>query len=227
MRELGDPDIAGHSARFFKTGPGEYGEGDRFHGIRVPVTRKLARKYRDAPERTVLALLKSAFHEERLLAVLLLVDRYERADTAGKARVVELYLEHRRWVNNWDIVDSSAHRILGPALSGGDLGLLDELAASESLWDRRIAVIATLDFIREGEFEPTLALSARLLDDPEDLIHKATGWMLREVGKRDVAALRAFLEKHAARMPRTMLRYAIEKLPERERRTWLAASADQ
>lgn len=223
LRAVGDPTIAEHSARFFKTGPGEYGEGDRFHGIRVPVIRKLAKKYRDAPEQTVLALLKSPFHEERLLAVLLLVEHYERADATGKQRIVDLYLEHREWVNNWDIVDSSAHRILGPALRDSDMALLDQLAASESLWDRRIAIISTLSFIRDDEFGPTLHLAARLVNDPEDLIHKATGWMLREVGKRDTDAMRTFLEAHAAAMPRTMLRYAIEKLPERERKVWLSA----
>lgn len=221
MRTLGDPAIAKHSASFFKTGPGEYGEGDRFHGIRVPETRRLARRHRHAPERTVISLLRSAFHEERLLAVLLLVDRYARGDAVEKRHVFDLYLENRHYVNNWDIVDSSAHLIVGPELDTGDTVLLDELAKSESLWDRRMAVLATLHFIRRGEFAATLRLAKALLGDCEDLIHKATGWMLREVGKRDVAVLRRFLEDHSAEMPRTMLRYAIEKLPADERRKWL------
>ena len=221
MRALGDPAIAQHSAGFFKTGPGEYGEGDRFHGIRVPVTRRLARRHRFASERTVMSLLRSAFHEERLLAVLLLVDRYARGDAAEKQRVFDLYVGNRRHVNNWDIVDSSAHSIVGPHLDPGDTALLDELAESEALWDRRIAMIATLHFIRGGEFEPTLRLAEKLLDDREDLIHKATGWMLREVGKRDASTLRRFLAAHCIDMPRTMLRYAIEKLPAEERQEWL------
>ncbi len=223
MRELGDDDIARHSAGFFKTGPGEYGEGDRFLGIRVPVTRKLAHKYRDLPERSVLALVKSPYHEERLLAILILVKQYERSKGADRSRIADVYLLHRAYVNNWDLVDSSAHLILGPELFGKDLSLLDDLVTSESLWDRRIAVMATYHFIRQGEFSTTLDFAERLLEDPEDLIHKCTGWMLREIGKRDAALLREFLGRHAGRMPRTMLRYAIEKLPEKERKDWLAA----
>ncbi len=221
MQALCDPAIAEHSAGFFKTGPGEYGEGDRFHGIRVPVTRRLAKRHRLASERTVISLLRSTFHEERLLAVLLLVDRYARGDAGEKQRVFDLYVANRRHVNNWDIVDSSAHLIVGPQLDAADTALLDELAESDSLWDRRIAMMATLHFIRGGNFRPTLRLAEGLLGDREDLIHKASGWMLREVGKRDVAVLRRFLVEHSTEMPRTMLRYAIEKLPADERRRWL------
>jgi len=222
VRARGNADIARHSAGFFKAGPGEYGEGDRFLGIRVPVTRQLAKQFREAPERSVLALLKSAYHEERLLAVLLLVGRYQRAGREERRHVFDLYLDHRQYVNNWDLVDSSAHLIVGPELEGGDRSLLYELAASESLWDRRIAIIATLHFIRSGDFRDTLKLSRALLDDSEDLIHKASGWMLREAGKRDVSVLRGFLKRHSKSMPRTMLRYAIERLPANERRRWLS-----
>ena len=188
----------------------------------MPVTRQLAKQFRAAPERSVLALLKSPYHEERLLAVLLLVDRYQRADREERRQVFDLYLSHRRYVNNWDLVDSSAHLIVGPELEDGDRSLLYELAGSESLWDRRIAIIATLHFIRNGDFRDTLKLSRTLLNDPEDLIHKASGWMLREAGKRDVSVLRGFLKRHSKSMPRTMLRYAIEKLPAAERRQWLS-----
>ena len=221
LRALGNEDIAAHSARFFKTGKGEYGEGDRFLGIRVPVLRQLVRRFRDAPERVVLAVLRSKYHEERLFAVLLLVEQYRRGDVAAKARIYEQYLANRRYVNNWDIVDSSAHLIIGPQLQEGDRSVLLELAASDVLWDRRIAMMATFHYIREHDFVDALRLARLLLEDDEDLIHKAVGWMLREIGNRDRAAEEAFLEAHYRRMPRTMLRYAIEKFPEQRRRAYL------
>ena len=221
FRALGDAEIAAHSARFFKTGEGEYGAGDKFLGIRVPETRRFARCHRELPPRTVGALLKSKYHEERLLAVLVLVVRYERGDEAERARVFETYLSMRRFVNNWDLVDSSAHKIVGPQLIDGDRSLLYELAASDDLWDRRIAIMSTYHFIREGEFSDTLRIAELLLDDEEDLIHKAVGWMLREVGNRDRKAEETFLRKHYRDMPRTMLRYSIEKFPERTRKAYL------
>ncbi len=224
LHALGDPAIAAHSAGFFKTGKGEYGEGDRFLGIRVPVLRKLARKHRDAGDRATVALLKSRYHEARLLALLMLVDRYERGDEAARAWIFERYLEHRRYVNNWDLVDLSAPKIVGPHLEHGDRSLLDDLARSAVVWDRRIAVMATLAFIRAGDFDDTLKLAALLLDDEHDLIHKATGWMLREIGKRDDAVERAFLEQHYRNMPRTMLRYAIEHLPKARRKAYLSGN---
>ncbi|MDJ0938213.1 MAG: DNA alkylation repair protein [Woeseiaceae bacterium] len=221
FRPLGDAAIAEHSARFFKTGKGEYGEGDRFLGIRVPVTRKIARRFRNTSLRTTLALLKSAYHEERLLAVLMLVDMFERGDEETRARVIDAYLANTRYINNWDIVDSSAHKIVGAWLETRDRAALDVLAASESLWERRIAMMATYHFIRGGDFDDALRIAKQLLDDDEDLIHKVTGWMLREIGNRDRNALEAFLGRHYRDMPRTMLRYAIEKLPERRRRAYL------
>ena len=221
LRALGDEDIAAHSAGFFKTGKGEYGEGDRFFGIRVPILRQQVRRFRDAPERSVLAMLKSKYHEERLFAVLLLVEQYRRGDATARARIYDHYLQNRRYVNNWDIVDSSAHLIVGPQLQDGDRKILFELAASEVLWDRRIAMMATYHYIRQHDFVDALRLAKLLLEDDEDLIHKAVGWMLREVGNRDRVAEEAFLEAHYKRMPRTMLRYAIEKLPERRRRAYL------
>lgn len=221
LRALGNKDIAAHSARFFKTGKGEYGEGDRFLGIRIPIIRKHVRKFRDAPERAVLAMLRSSYHEERLFAALLLVDQFERGDDDDKARIYALYMRNRDYVNNWDIVDSSAHKIAGPWLQDRDRGVLYELVDSESVWDRRIAIIATFHFIRECDFADALKIAARLRDDEHDLIHKAVGWMLREVGNRDRDVEERFLKKHYPKMPRTMLRYAIEKFPEPRRKAYL------
>ncbi len=221
LRDLGDPAIAEHSAGFFKSGKGQYGEGDRFLGVRVPVIRKQVRLFRDAPIRSVITLLRSQYHEERLLAVLLLVEHYRRGDAAMKKRVYDLYLEHRSQVNNWDLVDSSAHLIVGPQLENDDRGLLYQLAASENLWDRRIAIMATFHYIRNEDFEDALKIAELLRDDAHDLIHKAVGWMLREIGKRDRAVEERFLKRHHRKMPRTMLRYAIEKLPEERRKAYL------
>ncbi|MGH7531664.1 MAG: DNA alkylation repair protein [Gemmatimonadales bacterium] len=221
LRGLGSP--ARGVASFFKTGPGEYGEGDRFLGVTVPVIRRLTREYRNAPERTVLSLLRSEWHEARLLALCLLADRHERGDDHERKRVFALYLRHRVRINNWDLVDASAAQIAGPHLRRGNRGLRARLARSPRLWDRRIAVVSTYHDIRLGEFDPTLRLARHLLDDQEDLIHKAVGWMLREVGKRDRRTLERFLATHASRMPRTMLRYAIERFPEPARRRYLRA----
>jgi 3-methyladenine DNA glycosylase AlkD len=222
MRALADPERAQSSQRFFKTGPGEYGEGDRFIGLTVPQQRALARRYRALPLARVLELLHGAFHEHRLTALILLVERYRRADDAGRAGIARAYLAHLRYVDNWDLVDSSAPYILGPHLWPNPGRTLDRLADSGNLWERRVAVLATAHFIARGRFGVTLRLAARLLGDEHDLMHKAIGWMLREVGKRDLGVLCAFLDAHVARMPRTMLRYAIEKLPERARKQWLA-----
>ena len=216
-----NPEIAAHSARFFKAGKGEYGEGDRFHGVRVPVVRSLVRDHRDAPLRSVVALLKSKWHEERLFAVLLMADKYHRGDDRQRQAVYDAYIGNRRYVNNWDIVDSSAHKIVGPHLEAGPRDLLYDLAAAESIWDRRIAMMATYHYIRQNEFDDTLKLARVLRDDEHDLIHKVVGWMLREVGNRDRAVEEAFLEQHYRKMPRTMLRYAIEKFPEKRRKAYL------
>ena len=204
--------------RFFKTGPGEYGEGDLFRGIRVPALRKLVREHQDASLTTLSTLLKSKYHEDRMLALLILVRQYERGDAALRQHVFSLYLKNTRYINNWDLVDLSASNIVGAHLDA-DRSLLPKLARSSSLWERRIAVLASFYFIKKGEFDDTLKLAEMLLEDREDLMHKAVGWMLREIGNRDPAAERAFLAKHYKRMPRTMLRYAIEKFPEPERLT--------
>ena len=221
FRSEGDKAIAEHSSGFFKTGQGEYGEGDRFLGIRVPVTRKYAKKFRDAPMTVVKKLLKSKFHEERLLAVILLVGRFKSGNDSERRKIYELYLKNSKYINNWDIVDSSAHFIVGPYLQERSHAKLFELAGSDNLWERRIAIMSTFHFIRLGEFDTALKLSERLLNDNEDLIHKAVGWMLREIGNRDRATEEKFLKAHYRTMPRTMLRYAIEKFPEKRRQQYL------
>ncbi|MEZ5514353.1 MAG: DNA alkylation repair protein [Steroidobacteraceae bacterium] len=221
LKSLRDPMIAAHSQGFFKTGKGEYGAGDRFLGIRVPVLRQLVREYRGIPSRTLWALLRSPWHEARLLSLLMLVDRYRRADEHGQAEIYTRYLANLRYVNNWGLVDSSAPDIIGAHLARRDAAPIFGLAASDNLWQRRIAIIATFHFIKHHSFEHTLALAELLLNDSEDLIHKAVGWMLREVGNRDRTTLERFLRRHARRMPRTMLRYAIERLPEARRRAYL------
>ena len=213
-------------ARFFKCGPGEYGEGDRFIGLTVPAQRRVARQFRDLPLAEVDVLLHSPVHEERLTALFIMVDQFRRHE-ARRGGIVSLYLRRLRRVNNWDLVDSSAPQILGAWLLDKPRGRLDRLARSRNLWERRVAIVATLRFIANGESADAIRIATLLLHDEHDLIHKATGWMLREVGKRaSEEALRAFLARHAARMPRTMLRYAIERLPPRERARWLALRRD-
>jgi len=223
LRKLASPVRARNSSWFFKTAPGEYGAGDGFIGIRVPVLRRLAREFRSLPLSAAIELLQSPIHEERLLALLMLTDAYERAGESGHAAIYRLYLKNLARVNNWDLVDSSAPRIVGPHLEKRSRKILFRLARSKNLWRRRVAVLATFYFISRGDFGDSLRLAELLLDDEHDLMHKAVGWMLREMGKRDVAELNKFLRNHAARMPRTMLRYAIEKLPERERQSYLRA----
>ncbi|MFQ5675665.1 MAG: DNA alkylation repair protein [bacterium] len=219
--KMANKEIADHSQRFFKTGPGEYGEGDKFLGIRVPETRKLARKFRGLPHAEVLELLKSEFHEERLLALFILVENFKKGSEVEKAEIYHAYLSHTKFINNWDLVDSSAHQIVGGFLSDRDRRPLDNLAKSQNLWERRIAIIATYCFIKRGDFSDTLKIAEILLSDKEDLIHKAVGWMLREIGNRDLDSEEKFLQKHYKTMPRTMLRYAIEKFDENKRRAYL------
>jgi 3-methyladenine DNA glycosylase AlkD len=221
LQGLADAGTAGSAQRYFKTGAGEYGAGDRFLGIRVPQLRKLLPVFLGAPLSTTATLLQSPWHEERLFALMLLARQYAAGDTRVRTRIAKLYLAQRRHVNNWDLVDSSAHLILGPHLQQGDRRSLDRLARSRSLWDRRIAMLATLCYIRQRDHVDALRIARLLLNDSEDLIHKAVGWMLRQIGDRDPAVERAFLDAHAAQMPRTMLRYAIEKFPARERARYM------
>jgi 3-methyladenine DNA glycosylase AlkD len=221
LKKLANPEKAKILQGFFKTGPGEYGEGDRFIGIVVPVIRKLVKQYQDTPIGEVKKLLTSAIHEERLLALLMLVQRYEKGDDGLKKIIYGLYLESTEYINNWDLVDLSAEKIVGPYLRDRARRPLYRLAKSKGLWERRIAILSTFHFIKNHDFMDTLAISGLLLDDAEDLIHKAVGWMLREVGKRDMSAEEEFLRAHYRSMPRTMLRYAIERFPESKRKKYL------
>ena len=220
---LANPDIAEHSQRFFKTGIGEYGYGDKFLGIRVPLIRQSVKKYKTASLSDAEKLLKSEYHEIRLFALLLLVFQFTHGGAVEKQKIYNLYLNNTLYINNWDLVDSSAHYIIGNYLENKDRSILYELSKSSSLWERRIAIISTFYFIRKNDFKDALSISKQLLNDPEDLIHKATGWMLREVGKRDRAKELGFLNAYYKVMPRTMLRYAIEKFSELDRQDYLKA----
>jgi len=221
LLQLANEQIAEHSQRFFKTGKGEYGEGDIFLGIRVPLLRRLVKKYGGISIAEVRKLLHSKFHEERLLAVLMLVQLFKSADESVQKQVYDLYLENTEFINNWDIVDISASKIVGAHLYEKDKAPLYDLVQSKNLWERRISIISTFYFIRQNEFDDTLKLAKILLNDKEDLIHKAVGWMLREVGKREIEFEEEFLQEHYKIMPRTMLRYAIEKFPETSRKMYL------
>ncbi|USH01480.1 DNA alkylation repair protein [Grimontia kaedaensis] len=221
-QQLGDAKIAEHSGRFFKSGPGEYGEGDKFIGIRVPVVRELAKLHKSASLKTISVLLESEWHEIRLLALVILSEQFKKADAEQQKVIFDFYLSRTHLINNWDLIDSSAHHIVGGYLTDKKRDILYSLAESSSLWERRIAMMATFPFIRNNQFDDTIKLAEKLLQDKEDLIHKMCGWMLRELGKRDLPLLRTFLDRHGPDMPRTMLRYAIEKMSTEERKHYLA-----
>ncbi|HNR99801.1 MAG TPA: DNA alkylation repair protein [Planctomycetota bacterium] len=221
LRARADPAKAAHLARFFKRGPGQYAENDRFLGIAVPELRALARRHLRLSEGAVESLLASPYHEARLAALLILAERFAAGSEEERARVYAVYVRNLARVDNWDLVDLTAPRIAGEHLVDRDRAPLYAWARSPRLWTRRIAIVATHAFIRRGDFADTLAIAALLLGDGEDLIRKATGWMLREVGKRDRAAEEAFLRRHLPAMPRTTLRYAIERFPEGLRRAYL------
>jgi 3-methyladenine DNA glycosylase AlkD len=221
LETLGDPKRAEVSIRFFKTGPGEYGEGDDFLGIRVPDLRKMSRELRETPLKELIDLLHSRFHEARLLALLGMVEQYKRGGEDVRGRLYQSYLENTRWINNWDLVDTSAEHIVGAHTWEKGREVLQSLAGSESMWERRIAILATFHFIKKGDYGDTLNLAERLLSDREDLIQKAVGWMLREVGNRDRVVLNDFLTHHYKTMPRTTLRYAVEKHSKDERLRYL------
>lgn len=224
LKNLGEPAIAEHLRRFFKTGKGEYGEGDQFLGIRVPVIRQQVKLFRDIGLDETLILLRSPLHEIRLFALLMLVQKFSKGHETTRRAIYKAYLDNTRYINNWDLVDSSASQIVGGWLRDRNRQPLYKLAKSKNLWERRIAMLATFDFIRNHEFGDALAIAELLLQAPEDLMHKAVGWMLREIGNRDIQAERAFLKRHYKNMPRTMLRYAIEKFPEKERQRYLAGT---
>ncbi len=222
LKEAGSKEAAQNAMRFFKTGKGQYGEGDIFLGIKVPALRAMAKKYRDISLDEAAFMLRSQFHEERILALFLLAGLYKNAKTDNDRQAIyHLYLDNTRFINNWDLVDCSAEHIPGAHLRYIDKQPLYELAHSNILWERRIAMLAAFHFIKHNEFADALKISEILLADKEDLIHKAVGWMLREIGKRDIAALEDFLRKHYRQMPRTMLRYAIERFPTETRLRYL------
>jgi len=221
LAALADIQRAGIQMRFFKTGSGEYGEGDRFIGVRVPELRRLSRQYRTLDRQSVLKLLQSEIHEERHLALFILVLQFKRGDDRQRRSIYDLYLGNLSFINNWDLVDCSAEHIVGGWLEARSKDRLSQLAHSADLWHRRVAILATFHYIKKGHFTDALHLAEKLLADPHDLIHKAVGWMLREIGKRDLAVEEAFLKKHYQSMPRTMLRYAIEKFPHTRRQAYL------
>lgn len=223
LKKLGTKEKAASSAWFFKTDKGQYGYGDMFIGVTVPEQRKVARAFRELPLAEAAKLLESKVHEHRLTALLILVGQYKRGDETARAKIVKRYLAHTKRVNNWDLVDTSAPNIVGRYLLDKDRRVLYKLAKSKNLWERRIAIVATLAFIGNGESADTFAIAELLLADTHDLIHKATGWMLREVGKRvSRLALARFIKVHKADMPRTTLRYATEHFPPELRKTLLA-----
>jgi 3-methyladenine DNA glycosylase AlkD len=221
MRALAYPEQAAFAQRYFKTGPGEYAEGDDFLGIRVPVLRRIAAEHRTATAAETRQLLRSPNHEERAVALMIMVHQFAKGDEETRQALYDSYLSHTRFINNWDLVDCSASQIVGAYLENRSRRPLYQLARSASLWERRISIIATFHFIRQNDFDDSLRLAERLLSDREDLIHKAVGWMLREIGKRHLVALEGFLHGHCRRMPRTTLRYAIERFPESTRQGYL------
>jgi 3-methyladenine DNA glycosylase AlkD len=227
LAQVGDPERARNLAWFFKTGRGEYAEGDQFIGITVPVQRVLAKKYRHLKLKDIEKLLESGEHEHRFTGLLILVAQYQAGDSAAKQAIFEFYLQHTSAINNWDLVDTSAPYILGEHLVSRSRRILYQLAKSPNLWERRIAMVSTAAFIRRGDLKDAFAIANRLLADKHDLIHKAVGWMLREAGKQSRPAIIDFLHRNYAEMPRTALRYAIEHLPEAERKRALKGLFDQ
>jgi 3-methyladenine DNA glycosylase AlkD len=221
LHQYASPAKARALKAFFKTGAGQYSEGDIFIGVKVPEIRAVSRAFKDLDPEEIDKLLCSPIHEERLLALLILIHRYDAGTELARKAIVRQYLKHTVHINNWDLVDLSAPKLLGDWLKNKDRGILKKLARSRNIWERRIAIVATHAFIREKQLDDTLRIARILLDDKEDLIHKATGWMLREAGKRDIQALKDFLQQHHTHMPRTMLRYAIERFPENERQAYL------
>lgn len=223
LQSIGSSEKAVHLSRFFKTGPGQYGEGDRFLGVMVPYSRAIAKANKAMPLEEVQLLLESPWHEARLCALLILVYRFKERKITEEEReqIYSFYIKNARRCNNWDLVDLSCRDIVGEYLVDKDRSILYRLADSENLWEQRIAIVATWAFIRRSDFNDTLALAERLMAHKHDLMHKAVGWMLREVGKKDRETLTNFLEKNATQLPRTTLRYAIEHYPESQRQYFL------
>lgn len=207
--------------RFFKTGPGEYGEGDIFLGLKVGDSREIAKKYQNLSLKETEKLLHSKIHEERVVALLILIHKFQTDNKRLEEKVFKFYLKNTKYINNWDLVDLSAHKIIGEYLRDKSKAILYKLAKSKNIWERRIAIMSTFQFIKNNEFKETLKISKLLLKDEHDLIHKAVGWGLREVGKKSLVVEEKFLKTHYKKMPRTMLRYAIERFPEKRRQAYL------
>lgn len=220
-----NPSDAVFLQRFFKTGKGQYGEGDVFIGLRVPTVRQIAKEYQGLALDEIEHLLESPIHEHRLCAVIIMAEQAKRADQAHHKHLYDLYLRRTDRINNWDIVDVSCRDVVGGYLFNRSRAPLYKLAKSKDLWERRIAIVSTWQFIRHGDLNDTFALAAVLLQDTQDLIHKATGWMLREAGKKDESRLKSFLDEYAAQMPRTMLRYSLERLHPEERQYYMRQKA--
>lgn len=221
LEKMSDKEYAARLQKYFKAGKGEYGQGDKFLGIRVPILRKLTKKYSNLSTSQVFEIIKSPFHEERLFSVFVLVGLFKKANDEDRKKIYSQYLKNTRFINNWDLVDASAGRIVGAYLFTRDKKKIYALAKSKNLWKRRIAIMSTSYFIANNEFTDTMKIAEMLLNDKEDLIHKAVGWLLREVGKKDLELEESFLKKHYANMPRTMLRSAIEKFPIEKRKSYL------
>jgi len=222
-----DPQKAIIFQRFFKTGKGEYGEGDRFLGITVPVLRKIAKKYKALPLNEIEILLQDPIHEYRAIALFILITQFSKADTEKQKEMFDVYVKNTKYINNWDLVDLSAPYIIGPFRRHKNKSILIQFAHSKNLWERRISILATFDYIKMSHFHTALRISKILIHDKHDLIHKAVGWMLREIGKRNQKQEELFLNKHYKRMPRTMLRYAIERFPEEKRRAYLTGKVKE
>ena len=222
LQSKANPEKAEINQRFFKTGKGQYGEGDIFLGLSVPESRKIAKQFSNISFKEISKHLQSKYHEERLTALLILVEKYQKSSKINKKQIIDFYLNNTKYINNWDLVDLTADKVLGHYLfNEKDKSIIYNLVKSDNLWERRIAIISTFYFIKNNQFHDTLKISEQLLKDKHDLIHKAVGWMLREIGKRDEKVLENFLKKHYDTMPRTALRYAIEKFPEDKRNRYL------
>jgi 3-methyladenine DNA glycosylase AlkD len=221
LKKAADKEQARNLQRFFKTGKGEYGEGDKFYGIKVPVQRRIAKNYAGIPLSDIQVLLESPIHEERLISLLILVDQYTQGDDTVREKIFGFYLKNTESINNWDLVDLSAPKIIGAHLLNREKTVLFKLAKSMNIWEKRIAIISTIYFIKYLHFETTFRIAEILLNDRHDLIHKGVGWMLREAGNKDLKQEELFLKKYYRQMPRTMLRYAIEKFPEKKRKDYL------
>ena len=221
LKSMANPEKVAYLQRFFKTGPGEYAEGDLFLGLMNPQTRSIAKANKSLPISELQILLENRYHEARLCALVIATERYKRAKPVEKKELYDFFIKNTRYINNWDLIDDTCPHVIGEYLLDKDRSILYKFAKSKNLWEQRIAIISSRTFVRNGDFKDTIVLAEMLIDHKHDLMHKAVGWMLREIGKRDKETLSEFLEKYATKMPRTALRYAIEHYPEPERQYFL------